>query len=134
MKQARNFEYITRNANTIASYRKEKFNLTDEDFNEDRNEMIVDAIAQNVRELVECTNASGHQKQVVKGIVKGLRNSHRYLQGEFMLALGKALTEYGKSYTDSRNAHAVKMAGRMGVVSSHPELEPSDIEDILARR
>ena len=76
----REFEYITRNADTVARERKEKFNFSSEEFIEDRNEMIVEAVTQNVKELVECTNASGYQEQIVEGIVNGLTGSHRYLQ------------------------------------------------------
>lgn len=133
----REFQYITRQADSIARERKEKFNLSSEDFVEDRNEMIVDAVAQNVKELVECTNASGHQEQIIEGIMQGLTGSHRFLQAEFMQTLAKVLIEYGnlpEGHYDGRNAHAVKMAGRMGVVSTLPQFEPSDIEDILARR
>lgn len=135
MKQMnREFVYITREADTIARERKEKFNLTSEDFVEDRAEMIVEAISQNVKELVECTNASGHQEQVIEGIVNGLTGSHRYLQGEFMQALSKALAKYSTTHTDARNEAGVRMAGRMAQIALHPEIEPSDIEDILGRR
>lgn len=133
MKQ-REFNYITREAYNSAKERKEKFNISDEDFLEDKNEMVVEAIAHNVKEIVECTNASGYQDQIIEGIVKGLTQSHRYLQGEFMMALGKALTEYGKTHTDARNEYGVKMAARMGVASNYPQHDPSDIEDILTRR
>ena len=135
MKQIdREFVYITRVADTIARERKEKFNLTSEDFVEDRAEMIVEAISQNVKELVECTNASGHQEQVIEGIVNGLTSSHRYLQGEFMQALSKALAKYSTTHTDARNEAGVRMAGRMAQIALHPEIEPSDIQDILGRR
>ena len=130
----RDFTYITREAYNSANERREKFNISDEDFQEDRNEMVVEAIAQNVKEIVECTNASGYQEQIVEGIVKGLTGSHRYLQSEFMTALTKALTEYGKSHTDGRNEHAVKASGRMAAVANYYEIEPSDINAILARR
>ena len=129
----RDFVYITREATHASIERAEKFNINSEDSMADRNEMVVDAISNNIKEIVECTNASGYQDQIVEGIVKGISSSHRYLQGEFMMALGKALTEYGKSHTDARNEYGVKMAGRMGVASGHPQFEPSDIEDILRR-
>ena len=130
----REFEYITRNADRVARERKEKFNLSTEDFIEDRNEMITDAITHNVKELVECTNASGYQDQIVEGIVAGLTGSHRFLQSEVMMALGKALDKYSKTHIDARNEAAVRMAGRMAKMVQYPELEPSDIDNILGRR
>lgn len=130
----REFEYITRNADTVARERKEKFNFSSEEFIEDRNEMIVEAVTQNVKELVECTNASGYQEQIVEGIVNGLTGSHRYLQGEFMMALSKALAVYSTTHTDARNEAGVRMAGRMAEIALYPQIQPSDIEDILWRR
>ena len=56
----RDFVYITREATHASIERAEKFNISAQDSNEDRNEMIVDMIEQNVKELVECTNASGY--------------------------------------------------------------------------
>lgn len=130
----REFQYITREADKVARERKEKYNLSSEDFREDRAEMIVEAITQNVKELVECTNASGHEQEVIDGIVAGLTSSHRYLQGEFMQTLSKALAVYSTTHTDARNEAGVRMAGRMAEIALYPQIKPSDIEDILGRR
>ena len=129
----RDFIYITREAAHASIERAEKFNINSEDSMEDRNEMVVDAISNNIKEIVECSNSSGYQEQIIEGIVKGLTGSHRYLQGEFMQALGKAMLTYSKVPTDPRNEAGVDMAGRMGVASGTYMME-SDIEDMLARR
>ena len=133
MKQ-RDFNYITREAYSEATARAEKFNLSSEDKIADAEEMVQEAVALNVKELVECTNSTGYRKQVIDGIVQGLTSSHRQLQSDFMLALVKALKEYGNTATDLRNEYVVKMAQRMVVAAERPDVEPSDIEDILARR
>ena len=88
----------------------------------------------NVKELVECTNASGYQDQIVEGIVDGLAKSHRYLQGEFMMALGKALVEYGKISTDARNQAGVEMSARMGIVATAYEHTADDIKQMVLGR
>jgi hypothetical protein len=133
MKQ-REFVYITREAYSEATKRAEKYNLSSEEKREDAEDMVQEAIAQNVKELVECTNSTGYRRQVIDGILQGLTGSHRTLQSDFMLALVNALDEYGNIPTDGRNEYVVKMAKRMAVVAQRPELEPSDIEDMLARR
>ena len=117
MKQ-REFNYITREAQEKASKLKESCKFDDKEFYQCRNEMVKEAVSLNVKELVECTNASGYQDQIVEGIVDGLAKSHRYLQGEFMMALGKALVEYGKISTDARNQAGVEMSARMGIVAT----------------
>lgn len=129
----RDFIYITREASHASIERAEKFNINSEDSMADRTEMVVDAITQNIKEIVECSNSSGYQEEIIEGIVKGLTGSHRYLQGEFMQALGKAMVAYSKVSTDARNEGGVNMAGRMGV-ASEVYMAPSDIEDMLARR
>jgi hypothetical protein len=133
MKQ-REFNYITREAYTEATARAEKYNFSSEDKIADAEDMVQEAVALNVKELVECTNSTGYRKQVIDGIVQGITSSHRQLQSDFMLALVKALEEYGNIATDLRNEYVVNMAKRMVVAAQRPDIEPSDIENILGRR
>jgi ribosome biogenesis protein Nip4 len=132
MKQ-REFLNITRTADSIARERQEKYNLSSEDFQEDRSEMIVDMVEQQVKELVETTNSSIASDEIVKGIVSGLLRSHRHLQSEFIQSLHKALGEYAKSGTDLRNASVVEMAGRMYIAGDTYELTPSQLASKLGR-
>ena len=110
----REFNYITREARAKIEKRVEKYNISSEEKSEYTDTLVTESVALNVKELVECTNSSGYQQQVIDGIVKGLVGSHRHLQGEFMVALAKAMSEYGKVATDPRNQYGVEMAQRMG--------------------
>jgi len=110
----REFNYITRDAQSKIEKRAEGYNISSEEKRKYTDKEVKDSVALNIKELVECTNASGYQQQIVEGIVEGLVGSHRHLQGEFMVALAKAMQEYGKVATDPRNQYGVEMAARMG--------------------
>ena len=132
MKQ-REFLNITREAQSIATYDREKYNLSSEDFQEERSQMIVEMVAQQVKELVECTNSSIVSDEISQGILKGLTGSHRYLQSEFIKTLHTALGEYAKVDTDARNKASVEMVGRMYIAGDTYELTPTQIATKLGR-
>ena len=110
----REFNYITREAQAKIEKRTERYDISSEEKRAYTDKEVKASVALNVKELVECTNSSGYQQQIVEGIVEGLVGSHRHLQGEFMIALAKAMQEYGKVATDPRNQYGVEMAQQMG--------------------
>ena len=59
--------------------------------------------------LLDATNVMGCDQAVQAGIFAGLERTHRYLQGQGIVAILTALGEYGhEARTDPRNEHAVQ--------------------------
>ena len=58
--------------------------------------------------LLDATNCMGADKAVIAGVVAGILNTHRYLQGQGIIAILTALGEFGRlpGHEDPRNAHA----------------------------
>lgn len=78
--------------------------------------------AQLIYTLGDMLNASATAPAVIKGLVDGTVRQHRYLQAETITALSRFLKEYGQiecQHIDGRNAHAVKMAERMGTAATN---------------
>jgi len=58
--------------------------------------------------ILDATNTMGAESAVVAGVVAGILETHRYLQGQGIVAILTALGEFGKlpGHEDARNAHA----------------------------
>ena len=58
--------------------------------------------------LLDATNVMGSEKAVIAGVVAGILETHRYLQGQGIVAILTALGEFGRlpGHEDPRNAHA----------------------------
>jgi len=58
--------------------------------------------------LLDATNTMGAEPAVVAGVVAGILETHRYLQGQGIVAILTALGEFGRlpGHEDPRNAHA----------------------------
>lgn len=65
--------------------------------------------------LLDATNTMGAEDAVMLGIIRGITQTHRYLQGQGIPAMLKAIGEFGRlaeseHLFDARNAHVVKLA------------------------
>ena len=78
-------------------------------------EDIRQAVAMNIKNIVELTNSSIIDGSVIaSGIFEGIAQSHRHLQGEFMMVLEKAIRMYSETdRVDGRNQFAKEMCQRM---------------------
>jgi hypothetical protein len=67
-------------------------------------------------ELLDATNTMGAVDPVMLGTIAGIMDTHRYLQGQGVPAILKAIGQFGKLaeqnswLSDARNAHVVKIA------------------------
>ena len=65
--------------------------------------------------LVDSLNTMGCTELATEGLVQGILQTHRYLQGEFWTVMVNVIKAYGKTeYFDGRNEFAVEMCKRMG--------------------
>lgn len=90
--------------------------MSDDELNEWRTEKIIEMVSETAAQLVDDLNASGSKDKVVDGIIQGLTKSHRYLQGEFWMAMIEVCKKYSEledRYFDPRNAFAKDLAKRM---------------------
>lgn len=75
-------------------------------------------------DIVDSLNIVGSdvQEAAIKGFLKGINSSHRYLQGEFWGVMLKIIKAYGETeHFDARNEWAVHMCKRMAIAGEDPD-------------
>ena len=72
-------------------------------------------VSATMAKLIDLTNTMGCEEQVICGIVEGIVQSHRFLQGKGIVAILQALGEFGGlpegQFTDARNSFAHRLCG-----------------------
>jgi hypothetical protein len=99
---------------TIRTIQNKHLNMPYSNANSDiTNERIHEVISTAMSDIVNSANVVGVDT-LANGMFHGIINSHRYLQGEFFLALNTVIREYSTTeYVDGRNQHAKTMCKQM---------------------
>ena len=63
-----------------------------------------------MRDLLDCTNVMGSDKDVAEAISNVLSKEHRTLQQSFMRVFVQSMNQYKDTRFDQRNEQAVKLA------------------------
>lgn len=90
--------------------------MSSEELEEWRKERILERVSETSALIVDDLNASGSKNLVVDGMLQGIIKSHRYLQGEFWMAMSQLCKKYSElddRYFDERNRFAKDLAKRM---------------------
>lgn len=88
--------------------------MTEEEYRANKiKEKKIAAVRQLMHDLINETNSTTMEKEVIDGLVGGLLTSHRTLQQSFMRAFVGAMNQYAETETDIRNAASVELAGRI---------------------
>lgn len=72
-----------------------------------------DKAAKAMRDLLDCTNVMGSEKDVARAISDTLSKEHRTLQNSFFRSFVMAMDTYKDARSDARNESSIKFANEI---------------------
>ena len=101
--------------NEVVEKRKiyNELEIPQDKINDRMKKVVKETIASVTSALVEATNSTSiSHDDMAEGIFAGIQQQHAFLQGEFWIAMEKAIRKYSEmEYVDGRNAFAKDMCG-----------------------
>ena len=118
-------KHFTREAEAeVEELRTGGYDISEEELRDRKKEIIVNKVAGAIASIADVLNG-GDQKDVVEGMLLGLRTTHRYIQGQFWQGMLEFIKQTGDLDTgmnfDGRNEWTKDLCKRMAVAGWNPD-------------